>query len=99
MMMYSRLGGIEVATTDAVSTTNKFPGEWSLRPWRRPDGRPDVLVSTDWMAMPGPALIRLAKTTLVGEGVGLEMNYAQAFDAISGYLAGTTHPDHPPAKS
>jgi hypothetical protein len=97
MMMYSRLGGIEVADVDAISTCNAYPRDWTRKPWIRPDGRPDVLIPNDWMATPGPALIPLARSTYPDNGAGVAIdNPSQAFDAIAEYLASTTHPDTKP---
>jgi hypothetical protein len=95
--MYGRNGGVDVAESDAITTCNKFPHEWTLKPWIRPNGRPDVFIEPDWQQLPGPALIRLALTTFPNEGRGTASidNGMQAFDAIAGYLAGTVHPGHP----
>jgi hypothetical protein len=98
MKMYNRYGGVEVAEIDALTTTRKFPLEWTLKPWIRPDGRPDVYVQPDWMAaITGPALIDLARTTFPDNGRGVAIdNASQAFDAIAGYLNGTKHPGETP---
>ena len=98
MKMYNRYGGVEVADTDAIATCNKFPHEWTLKRWIRPDDRPDVFIAPDWMTtITGPALIDLARTTFPDNGRGVAIdNASQAFDAIAGYLNGTKHPGETP---
>jgi hypothetical protein len=91
--MYSRLGGIEVPEIDAVTACHNFPREWTLKPWTRPDGRPDVLIPTDWQTMGVLARIDLARSTMI-DGHGPEIDdVAKADEAISAYLAGTTPPE------
>ena len=94
MMMYSRFGGVAVSDIDAISTCNKFPQEWTLKPWIRPDGRPDVFIQPDWMTdVVGTALIDLARSTFADFGRGVQIdNAAQASTAINEYLAATLHP-------
>jgi hypothetical protein len=92
--MYSRNGGVEVADLDAISTCRNFPLEWTLEPWMRPDGRPDVFIPFDWdQKIAGSALVDLARQTANGRGLEIE-TAAQAYAAISEYLAGTVHPNH-----
>jgi hypothetical protein len=90
MMMYSRMGGIEVADTDALTTVRKFPQEWTLQPWIRPDGRPDVFIRSDWQQLGLGERVELARSTVIGRG--LEIGPAEADATINAYLAGTTHP-------
>jgi hypothetical protein len=94
MMMYNRNGGIDVADIDAIATCQRHPNEWTLKPWIRPDGRPDVFIRPDWAAdVVGTALLDLARTTFPDNGRGIAIdNAAQAIDAINEYLAGTQHP-------
>lgn len=89
--MYSRNGGQDVAHIDAMAACRNFPREWTLEPWKRPDGRPDVFIPPAWdTTIFGTALIDLARTT-VREGAKVD-DVEQATIAISEYLAGTTHP-------
>ena len=91
-LMYNRNGGVEVSDLDATTTCRRFPDEWTLEPWTRPDGRPEVSIPPDWdQKITGPALVELARTTMVGRGLEIE-TAAQAYEAISTYLAGTRHP-------
>jgi hypothetical protein len=98
-MMFSRSGGIDVATVDAVSTSQNFPHEWTLKPWIRPAGREDVFIRPDWdTAVTGPALIVLAKTTYPDNGAFAGIDSPEkAYAVISEYLSGTVHPDAKPA--
>jgi hypothetical protein len=89
--MYSRNGGIDVADIDAITNTRKFPLEWTLKPWTRPDGRPDVFIRPDWNELGVQQRIDLARSTMNGQGLEIETD-AQAVETISGYLAGTRHP-------
>jgi hypothetical protein len=87
--MYSRFGGVEVADLDATTTCRRFPDEWTLEPWTRPDGRPEVSIPPDWdQKITGPALVELARTTVFRDGPVIE-TAAQAYAAISEYLAGS----------
>jgi hypothetical protein len=90
MMMYSRMGGFNVATTDALTTVRKFPSEWTLEPWIRPEGRPDVFIRSDWQQMGLQERVELARSTVIGRG--LEIGPAEADETISSYLVGTRHP-------
>jgi hypothetical protein len=92
MMMYSLYGGIEVSDTDAVDTCRRFPNQWTLSPWTRPDGRPDVFIPTDWEQMGLLARIDLARSTVVDRRTEIE-TVAQADEAIRNYLAGTKPPE------
>jgi hypothetical protein len=98
-MMYSRNGGIEVATVDAITNCHSFPGEWTLRPWIRPDNRPDIFIQNDWDThFAGAALIDLARTTFPDNGAFAGIDTPEkAYTAISEYLANTVHPDAKPA--
>lgn len=91
-MMYGRNGGVEVADIDATTNARRFPNEWTLRPWLRPNGRPDVFIRTDWDQTSVAERIALARATVAGLGIEIE-TVAQADEAISQYLAGTTHPE------
>lgn len=90
-MMYGRNGGVEVADIDATTNARKFPQEWTLQPWIRPDGRPDVFICPDWDQTSVAERIALARTTVDGRGLEIE-TIAQADEAIRHYLAGTEHP-------
>jgi hypothetical protein len=94
MMMYSRDGGIDVSDLDAISTCNRFPNEWTLTPWVRPDGRPDVSIPPDWETrFNGAALVELARSTFPDYGAGLGLDSpALATAEITDYLARTVHP-------
>jgi hypothetical protein len=91
-MMYSRMGGIEVSDTDAVTACRKFPNEWTLEPWTRPDGRPDVLIPTNWGQIGISGIIDLARSTVIDRRTKIE-TVEQAVEAISSYLAGSTPPE------
>jgi hypothetical protein len=92
VMMYGRNGGIEVADIDAIANAHRFPQEWTLKAWIRPDGRPDVFIRTDWDQMSVVERVAIARSTVI-EGRGGEItNAAQADQAISEFLAGTKHP-------
>jgi hypothetical protein len=98
MMMYGRNGGVEVSDGDAIATCNRFPHEWTRKPWIRPDGRPDVFIQPDWDThFAGVALMDLAKQTFPDIGAGVDLSTPEkAYAAISEYLANTVHPNaHP----
>jgi hypothetical protein len=94
MMMFCRNGGIDVPEIDAVSTCQKFPLEWTLTPWIRPDRRPDVSIPPDWETrLNGAALVELARSTFPDNGAGLGLDSpALATAAITDYLARTVYP-------
>jgi hypothetical protein len=94
MMMYGRNGGVEVSELDALTTVRKFPLEWTLQPWTRPDGRPDVFIRSDWQQMGLQERVELARSTVIGRG--LEIGPAEADATIGSYLAGTRHPGETP---
>jgi hypothetical protein len=93
MMMYGRNGGVDVPEIDALTTTRRFPLEWTLQPWTRPDGRPEVFIRDDWQLLGLAERVELARSTVIGRG--LEIGAAEADATISEYLAGTTHPGEP----
>lgn len=93
MMMYSRNGGIDVGGVDAAATTRAHPNEWTLEPWIRPDGRPDVFIRPDWTKISVVERIALARSTILNvPGRHLIETAEEADEAISQYLAGTRHP-------
>jgi hypothetical protein len=89
--MFNRNGGVEVSEADAISTCNRYPAEWTLAPWTRPDGRPDVNIPDAWDQLPAAMRVELARITVNGRGLEIE-TAEQADAAISEYLAGTQHP-------
>jgi hypothetical protein len=90
--MCNRNGCIAVADVDATTNCNRYPAEWTLERWQRPDSRPDVNIPDNWeQTIAGSALVDLARTTVNGRGFEIE-TAAQAYAAISAYLAGTQHP-------
>jgi hypothetical protein len=91
MMMYGRHGGVEVAEIDALTATRNFPLQWTLKPWIRPEGRPDVFIREDWYQMGLQDRIDLARSTVIGRGTEID-NAAAADEAIGRYLDGTKHP-------
>jgi hypothetical protein len=92
--MYNRLGWIDVAPVDAISAAAKFPGDWTLTPWIRPEGSVYINVPTGWKALIGPERIRLAKETgaRIDPGMETAAQVAEADSIISKYLADTKHP-------
>jgi hypothetical protein len=93
--MCNRFGCIAVSELDAIANSNRYPAEWTLERWQRPDARPDIDVPPGWDQMSAPMRIDLAKTTVNDEGRGLGIETAeQADEVISSYLAGSRHPNH-----
>jgi hypothetical protein len=93
MIVYCRNGGITMAETDGIAACHNYPGEYSLRPWTRPDGRPDVLIPYDWQQLGLLARIDLARSTYPDNGAGIEIDAAKADEVIADYLARTTPPE------
>jgi hypothetical protein len=89
--MCNRNGCVAVSEGDAISTCNRYPAEWTLERWQRPDDRPDVNIPADWDQLPAGMRVDLARITVNGRGLEIE-TAEQADAAISTYLAGTQHP-------
>jgi hypothetical protein len=94
MLMYSRYGGINVSDLDAIATCQRHPAGWTLVPWIRPDGRPDVTVPPDWdTRLGGGELVALARSTFPDNGAHSGIaDPAAASSAIIDYLERTTRP-------
>ena len=93
--MFNRNGWVDVAPSDAIGATTRFPGDWTLKPWRRPEGTEYINVPDSWETLPFPDRLQLARETGARIDPGLETaaQVAEANSIISKYLADTLHPD------
>ena len=93
--MFNRLGWVDVAPSDAIATTGRFRGEWTLQPWRRPEGTEYVNVPAAWETLVFSERIQLARETgaRINPNLDSAAQTAEADSIINEYLAGTKHPE------
>jgi hypothetical protein len=89
LRMYNRFGWVEVSELDALETVGRLPNEWTLQPWQRPEGFPDVNIPSNW---PGIAPRRSIDVARQIDSAPEIKNKWQADEVIRKYLAGTRHP-------
>jgi hypothetical protein len=92
--MFNRNGWVDVAPSDAIGATTRFPGDWTLQPWLRPKGTEYINIPDTWASLPSPDRIGLAREIGARIDPGLETaaQVAEADSIISKYLADTKHP-------
>jgi hypothetical protein len=97
--MFNRFGWVDAAPVDAIAAATQFPGDWTLQPWRRPEGTEYINIPQNWDTLGSPDRIRLARETgaRIDPTMETAAQVAEADSIISKYLAGTTHPDAKPA--
>src|SRR5260370_27616551 len=99
MHIYNRQGWVDVDQGAARETCQRHPDEWTLRPWIRPSGMPQVNIPDDWQEKSAANRIDLARQIkggdLNGESAG-DLGVADpviADETIRNYIAGSQHPE------
>jgi hypothetical protein len=99
MKIYNRNGWLDTSDEGgARETCQNHPTEWTLHPWIRPGGAPNVNIPHNWPEQSADRRIDLARLIKGGDlngetamGLGIT-DRGIADEIIRGYLAGTTHP-------
>jgi hypothetical protein len=90
MRIYNRNGWIE--TTDesgARETCQRHPDEWTLRPWTRPFGHPEVNVPDDF-EIGTPTRQEELADAIIHKRTGEQRS---AIEIIRAYVTGSQHPE------
>jgi hypothetical protein len=98
MHMYSRLGWVDVDQGAARETCERHPDDWTLKPWIRPGGAPNMNIPHDWQFKSAANRIDLARQirgfdqpgeTAAGLGI---THPVIADEIIRAYVGGSQHP-------
>jgi hypothetical protein len=100
MRIYNRNGWVDTSDEGgARETCERHSDEWSLHPWIRPDGAPNICIPDDWQAKSANVRIDLARQIRSGDLNGetaADLGIADPYiadEAIRNYIAGSKHPE------
>jgi hypothetical protein len=100
MKIYNRLGWLDTSDEGgARETCERHPTEWTLKPWTRPGGAPDVNIRPDWQSQSAGVRIDYARQIKGGDlngetAVALGVtDPGIADEIIRSYVGGTKHPE------
>lgn len=102
MRMYNQCGWVDVDDGAARETVQNHPSEWSLHPWTRPSGTPNVNIPDNWQSQSADRRIEFARLIKNG-GTNGETPAALgitdpsiADETIRNYIAGSKRPEVKP---
>jgi hypothetical protein len=100
MQIHNRNGWINTDDEGAArETCQRHPDEWSLLPWIRPSGTPNVNIPDNWSEKSAAVRIDLARQIKGGDQNGetaADLGIANqniADETIRAYVIGSTHPE------
>jgi hypothetical protein len=100
MRIYNRNGWVETSDeSGARETCERHAAEWTLRPWIRPSGAPNINVPDNWQEKSSDKRIDLARQIKGGDlngetaaALGIT-DPGIADEVIRNYIGGSKHPD------
>jgi hypothetical protein len=98
MRMFNCNGWVDVDEGAARETCQRFPEQWSLHPWTRPGGTPNVNIPDNWQEKSAATRIDLAREIKGGDlngetaaALGIT-DPGVADEILRAYVIGSQHP-------
>lgn len=100
MRIYNQRGWVDTDDAGgARETCERHPADWTLRPWHRPGGAPNICIPDNWSEKSAAVRIDLARMIKSGDlngetpaALGItDQNIAD--EVIRAYIVGSTHPE------